>query len=843
MKFKYLFCILLITKTSLLSANVDIKHIKLDLKFDWSKSIAHATAEITLSPQSESKQIDLDAGNLRIESVALNNRELEFKYDGGDADKNLHIILDRKYLSKETLKLLITYSTQHVNHSDPNAIGGSLGKGLRFMQPTSTTPTKRQQIWSSGEPNGNKYWFPCNEELSDIHTTEIIGTVDKPLTILSNGSLISIKENDNGSRTFHYKSSSPFPSYLASIVVGEYQAIVQKTKNTDIYTYGYPDEKESVGASVELLPEMMRFIENKTGYAFPYPIYNQVVVQDYPYPGLVGQHNAVILSDNYIDDYGVHKDFKYLWDGVAVQGLASQWFGNLLMPKSWNDIWLNNAFAEYFAGLFTIQSNDIAEYLLWYYYPWEKSIVSNDWQSNVKYPVVPTDFKNIPLYNSNNANKFRGALIMRMLQQELGEDKWWKAIKHYVKTNAGKHVTTRDFQNAIEKVSGQSYEWFFDQWIYKIGMPDLQVIRNYDPTKKALQLTIKQNQSPNNNTPYKQVNYFRGKIAIEIDGSLEYIELKPQAETITVFHRDTEPGYVHFNVHENFLCHYSFEKSDNEYKTQLKKSKDVAAQKLAIDYLAAVASDSTTASAEKNHIETLLIDEINSNKYWRYRLYALNTLQAMQTKPYKASFKDLLIKIIHQEQSWIKSSAIFMLGNTTDPQYFDLYKSALTDTSDRVINAAAIAIGKTKDSRAYNLLINKENQPSWKNQNRISALNGLQQLGDARAVDYALQCIKDNLSPRWYLATPTWDYPFAAVNTLVSLGKGDLAYPILKDRLTKSLLDNDINDIFQNLQLIDLLSDKRATEIYQMLKEHFKYNAVILEAINNYEKNYLEGLK
>jgi len=135
-----------------------------------------------------------------------------------------------------------------------------------------------------------------------------------------------------------------------------------------------------------------------------------------------------------------------------------------------------------------------------------------------------------------------------------------------------------------------------------------------------------------------------------------------------------------------------------------------------------------------------------------------------------------------------------------------------------------------------------EHKKSWKNQNRISALNGLQQLGDERAIDYVLNCIKDNQSPRWYLATPRWDYPFAAVNTLVALGKADLAYPILIERFKKSLVDDDVNDIFQNVQLINLLNDKRATEVYLLLKEKYAANVIVLDAIKNYEQQFLKTI-
>jgi len=839
---KFLIPILCFMQT-IIAQNIDTKHIRLDLDFNWELKQASGDAAISFHLLKESNSVVLDVGNLTIQQITLNNENLQFTYRAKDSARNLSILLNRVYSPDELITIQIAYHTNHINTSNPNALGGSFGSGLRFMQPTHTTPKKRKQIWSSGEPHGNKYWFPCNEEIADIHTTEIYATAEKPLTVISNGDLISVKENNSGTRTFHYNSARPFPNYLHSIVIGEYEPIIQKTKHTIIQTFAYPDEIEAARATVELLPEMLSFLEQKTGYPFPYPSYTQVVVQDYPFPGLVGQHNSVMLSDNYIDDYGVHHDFKYLWDGVAVQALTAQWFGNTLMPKSWNDIWLNNAFAEYFAGLFTIKDNGIDEYLLWYYYPWEKFIVADDWQNEIRYPIVPKELKDVPTFNSNNNNKFRGAFVLRMLEQEVGEAIWWKAIQYYVKTYAGKLVETKDFQHAIEKVSGKSYQWFFDQWIYKIGMPSLFVTKHYDNSKKALILSIKQNQSQENKTNFDHVKFFRGKIALEIDGRIAYIALQPEAETIVSISQKTAPKYVHFNVHENFLCTYSFYKTIDEYKFQLSNAHDIAARKIALDYLTEHALDSASSPDEKSQIEALFIQELHSKKYWRYRMAVLSALHKIQAKPFNESFKHLLVELIKRENAWMKASAISILGNSKDSMYLNIYKSALSDTSDRVINAAAIAIGKTKSKDAYEILMNLENQPSWKNQNRISALNGLQQLGDERAADYALKCILDNTSPRWYLATPAWDYPFAAANTLAGLGKGDLAYPILIDRLKKSLKDKDINDIFQLVQLIEILKDAKAMEMYDMLEVAFKDDATILETVKNYKKNYLESLQ
>jgi aminopeptidase N len=826
---------------SLFSQDIDTKHLLLNLKFDWQKRQAIGFAEITFSPTVATSKIELDAGMLRIQSVFLKEKALQFQYDGSDTSK-LEIELDRIYQPNETLVLKINYHSNYENRADPNAIWGSFGKGLRFQEPTSTTPNKRKQIWSSGEPNHNKYWFPCHEDISDIHSTEIIATIEKPLMLISNGNLMQVIENQDNTRTFHYKNDRAFPNYLVSLVVGEYTDILQKTKGTTLHNFGYPHEKEAVEATTELLPDMLQFLETKTAYQYPFEQYSQVVVQDYPFPGLVGQNTVSTLSDNYIDDHGVHQDFKYLWDGVAVQALANQWFGNLIMPKSWEDIWLNNAFAQYFAGLYTAKNNSQAEYLT-YVLPFEKSNVVADWDAENKHPIVTGKYDNLVNFTTDSYSKYRGALVLRMLQKELGEATWWKAIQLYVKTNAKQQVSTKDFQNAIETSSGKSYQWFFDQWIYKIGLPKFEVSKNYDADKKQLILHLKQTQNQENKTNYAQNSYFQGKIEIEIDDKIEQIFIEPKAENTYFFSRKKAPLLVNFNVEEVFLCETEFKKSNEEYLQQLQKSKDIIAQQKALDKLVEIAKDTATTPNFKAKIVTAFKNEISSQKYWRYRAYALASLRKILTLPYDVETVSMLLNLIKTEKSWLKTSAIFTLGNSNDEKYTDIYIDALNDKSDRVVNAAATALGKTKSPKALDILINLDKKPSWKNQSRISALNGLEQLKDTKSVDYVLKCLSDNQSARWYLATPIWDYPFAAVNTLVALDKADLGFPILFERFKKSLNERDLNDIFQNVQLIDLLKDERAKEMYELLKATFKDDANVLETVKNYENAYLENFK
>ena len=836
------FVLHILTITIALSSEaIDVKHLSLSLQFDREKRIAIGTAAISLCTDSTTDKIFLDAGFLKINSVTMNGKDLKYNYDGGDADNDLEVILDKSYSSDKTITLSIAYQTTYENKADPNAIWGSFGKGLRFQQLTSTTPNKRKQIWSSGEPDGNKYWFPCNEELSDIHTTDIIATIEKPLMVIANGTLEETIEKEN-TRTFHYHSEKPFPNYLVSIVAGEYSDVKQNYNEIPIHNFCYPGEIDAVKATTVLLPDMMKFLEEKTGYKYPFGQYSQVVVQDYPFPGLNAQHTASILSDNYIDDHGVHEDFKYLWDGVAMQALAGQWFGNLIMPGSWNDIWLNNAFTQYFAGLYTEEQNSKAEYLT-YYLPFEKGNIHGDWNNGNIHPIVTDKYNDVASFTNDSYSKFKGALILRMLQKETGDVNWWKAVQLYVRTNACKQVSTHDFQKAVETVTGTSYQWFFDQWVYKTGMPVFVVNKSYDPKLKKLQLSVKQIQKGDNKSQYEKVNFFSGKMLIEIDGRTESITLEPKEENIFTFDFLKEPVFVAFNSEDLWICETDYKCSGDDYLFQLLGSKDVVTKQRAMDKLVEIVNDTSASSSFKLKVIGAIKNEINSKEYWRHRMYALASLRKIISVPYDENITSLLMKLISSEKGWLKASAITTLGNTKDIKFIDVYTKALNDPSDRVINAAAIALGKTKDPKVLELLISLDKKPSWKNQSRISALNGLEQMGDTAATDYVLKCLSDNSSARWYLATPVWDYPFTAVNTLVSLGKSASGYSVLWERFKRSLQDNDLNDLFQNVQLINLLKDERAKEMYVVLKEKFKNDESTLAAVVNYETLFLESIK
>jgi aminopeptidase N len=828
---------------------IDVKHIAIDLRFDWQKKQAHGAATLTLAPLNNTEMIALDAGMLTINSITLaGGTPLRFKYDGGDKNDGLQISLDRVYSAGEEVIVRIDYRTNWVNLTNPNNLWGSFGKGIRFLGPTSTDPKKRRQIWSMGDPESNRYWFPGYDSPDDFRTSELTATVDDKLTVVSNGNLLETKTNPDGTRTFHWKMDTPYANHLTSFVAGEYVDIKQEYDGIELHSFGYADEAEAVAASVVRLPDMMKFYSEVTGMKYPFPSYSQVFVQEFP--AWMGNITASTITENMVDDFPTHAEWFYLWDITEAEALAGQWFGNYLTSRDWSQVWLNKSFAHYLAGLFNQHKNGRDEFLLYQVNFDQNTIYLNDWNSGNRRPVVTRNYQSADAFTSDNYSTQRGALVLRMLHKHLGDEKWWKAIRHYLQTNANKPVSTEDFRKAIKESSGESMEWFFDQWLYKMGHPIFEVTSAYDDAKKQLTLKLKQTQAVDPKDPFPQVEFFEGKMEIEIDDRIEAVLIEPKAENVFTFAASQQPNLVNPDYESVWIKEIKFEKSLDELLYQFQNDKDILGRRWAMAELVVRAKNGKTSGTDKAKIYAGFRNVILSNSYWRLRTMAMSQLQALiipatQTKPVSLDKETaaMLKALLDDAQPWVRAGALTFLGFSRDAKFADIYLIHLNDRSDRVVNAAAIALGRSNSSKAFDALVKLVKRPSWKNQSLISALNGLREPGDERGYKIAFQALSDLNSPHWTLATPTWDYRLTAAQTIAVLGKSDAAYPLLLAGFKKAMDEDDLHGIFYNVLLITTLAEPRGKEMFELLKTKFKDAPGVMIAVSQYEAQFNDVIK
>ena len=819
------------------SRTIDVKDISIDLRFDWEKEQAYGSTVITLAPFNDTDRFPLDAAMMTIESVTLaDGTVLKYNYDGKKDDDNLEVLLGRNYPAGQYIKVKVTYRTNYVNTADSETAIGSFGRGLRFIKPTADNPSKPKQIWSQGESEFNRYWFPSYDTPNDFRTTELRATVEKPFTVVSNGKLMETKENSDNTRTFYWKMDQPYSNYLTSIVISDTNPVVQDFDGVPVYNYGYTNETKEVGATVKNLPATMRFFSEITGVKYPYPKYSQAFVEDF------GGGMENISATTQIEEM-IHDDRELLdTDSESLQSheLAHQWFGDYVTCRDWGQIWLNESFATYMQAMWDERFKGHEEFL---YSDIRKNHddVLGSWAQGSRRPIVTKYYANKDAMFDNYAYPGGGS-VLHMLRKHLGDKLFYASLKNYLTTNAHQPVSTEDLRIAIEETSGQSMDWFFDQWLYRMGHPVFEVTQSYDNASKKLTLNVKQTQKLDLTNEFPQTEFFQSKVDVEIDGRIETVWLKPQAENVYTFDSATKPKLVNFDYESTLLKEMKFDKSVDDLLYQMQNDKDVLGRRWAMAELKEKAN-----GADKERIVDALVVSAEKDLFWRIRRAALSEIAAVyspdpapgQDRPaakLDAKVEASVLRLAKDPQSLIRADAIELLGETQDKKYVDIFLAGLNDRSYGVIDQSAAALAHTKDARAFDSLVRLTNTPSWKGRIVTAGLTGLAALGDKRGFDTGYKIVNDKSLPQNIRAV--------AGSVIGATGKGDpRAYPLIYDQFKKAYDGNNIQSLIASIQALITIADPRGQEAFDMLKKKYKDNPGAYTAITQYEAQFQAAIK
>ena len=707
----------------------DTRHIALDLRFDWDHEQLNGVETFVFKPLLAGlRAIELDAAEMTITSVKTAPGSA-LKFQMNLPTQKLRIELGRPYQPAEEITLVIDYHT----NGPQTKLAGLVGAALRFIKPTPEDPTKPKQIWSQGETEYNHYWFPCYDHPNDFFTSEITATVEKPFSVISNGKLLETKDNKDGTRTFHWKIEQPHASYLTSIVVGEYVPIVSEYQGIPIMTNVYPSEVKEGKAATARLTEMVKFFSEKTGLKYPYAKYAQTMARDFG--GGMENISATTQTDNMIHDARTELDSNT--DGLQSHELAHQWFGDYVTCRDWSDIWLNESFATYFQAMWDEHKLGSDDFLY-------SDVKANQdayltaWKQGNRHPIVTKNYANPDAVFDTYAYP-RGGAVLHMLRQTLGEENWWKAINYYLTKYANQPVETEQFRIAIEESTGQAMDWFFDEWLYKMGHPIFRVTQDYDPATKVLKLSVEQLQAIDTTSQFPQVALFQTPVNIEIGTQsgtrLERVQILPKKQQSFSLVVDSKPLLVNFDYHGTLIKELLFDKSTEDLSYQMTRDEDVLGRIWALNQLQRRVALATTSDAEKQQIAFELAKVATQDKFWGMRANAATALADLKTPGARSA----LIAATGDPDARVRARAIASLASSKDPSLASLYMKLLNDQSYAVIKNAAFALGATMSPEAYDALVKLLNLPSWRDNIRASALSGLGELKDKRALDIALR--------------------------------------------------------------------------------------------------------
>jgi aminopeptidase N len=385
-----------------------------------------------LADSASALTLDLSSA-MFVDSIVMNHHVVPFVRDPA----SFTVILDRLYLKEETISLKVYYQ------GHPAGTGfGSFMFGSHAGVPW---------IWSLSEPYGAKDWWPCKDNPADkADSVDIAITCDSTLKAGSNGTLVGINNNNDGTVTYVWKERYPIATYLVSLAITNYAQFsnwfrYSQVDSMEIVNYVLPEHLASAQASLPRTVDMLEIFSGMFGlYPFVKEKYGHA---DFGWGGAM-EHQTMTSTTTYNE-------------GVIAHELAHQWFGNLITCETWQHLWLNEGFAQYATAVYF--EREYGEQSYWKYM--NQQLVNAKFARGSLFLVDTSNVSN--MFNGSRVYA-KGAVVLHMLRHLLGDSVFFQALNAYAADPELKYssANTEDFQRICEKVSGRTLEYFFSEWIY-----------------------------------------------------------------------------------------------------------------------------------------------------------------------------------------------------------------------------------------------------------------------------------------------------------------------------------------------------------------------------------------
>jgi len=425
----------------------DVQHLDLDLRVDPTARTVAGTATLDLKPLGAPfAWVRLHQRGLSVDAVLVDGVAVE-----GWVQRPGYLDVPVGGAPREH-KVAVRY------HAKPEL-------GLHFRGGPGT-PDATAQVWSQGEAEESRYWFPSWDYPNDRFTYAGRFTVPDGLTVVSNGEPVGEPvAAEPGWKTWSWRFDDTLVSYLVTLVAGEYAVYQDTSGPTPIQNYVPTSFSEQTARRTTVNSgAQLAFFNELLGAPYPWPTYRQVFVHRFMYSGMENS-TATTLKDELL----LQRDTdRGAWtEAVLAHELAHQWFGDRLTCYGWRDLWLNEGITSYYEvrWLEQLKGGDELAARLRDYNTWARGdaahpLAARGW-------LKPDERDNTSVYS-------RGLAVTRMLEVALGREVFDAAMRDYVARYDGQLVDSDQLRRVLEEHSGQHLGWLFDGFVTSVGFPEVR---------------------------------------------------------------------------------------------------------------------------------------------------------------------------------------------------------------------------------------------------------------------------------------------------------------------------------------------------------------------------------
>ena len=452
--------------------NIDILNYSFELHLNDSTDIIYGTANINLhiEPSENNVRLDLisannDGDGMVVHSVLFNGNKVPYTHKNNELN-----------ISTDGLKYSI-YDVITIEYSGIPITGLIIGDNMHGDR----------TFFSDNWPNKARNWLPLVDHPYDKSTSEFIVFAPNHYQVISNGLLVEETNINKDIKKTHWKQSVPISCWLYALGVAEFAIdYVDYFNGKSIQTWVYKQDRDK--GFYDFKVPTKHTLEFFSDYVGPFAYEKLANVQSNSVKGGMESATAIFYSD-----ISVTGDRSVRWRDVIIHEVAHQWFGNCVTEYDWDDVWLSEGFATYFTLMFREHAygrDDFVKGL-----KDAKRRVFNFYEKNKDASVVHDNLKDMKDVLSYDLQYQKGAWVLHMLRNYVGEDNFRAGIRNYYKKYFNSTTNTEEFKIEMEKVSGVDLNKFFDQWLYKGGIIKLDVEWKYDEKSKNIEFDITQVQN------------------------------------------------------------------------------------------------------------------------------------------------------------------------------------------------------------------------------------------------------------------------------------------------------------------------------------------------------------
>ncbi|MDX6767976.1 MAG: M1 family metallopeptidase [Elusimicrobiota bacterium] len=607
-------------------------HVSLDLEVDLArKRLAGTCATTVRAVRAGVRKVEFDAVDLKVSKVSVDGAKARFENKGGRLTVHLPAPLSE---SADTV-VETTYAVEKPK------------SGLHFVYPGPHNRENPVQMWSQSQPEDAKRWFPCRDFPGEKTTSEVRAVVPAGFVAVSNGVLLD-RSKRGAKEAFHWRMDRRHSIYLITLAVGRFAEIEEEWDGIPIVYYCEKGREADAKRGFAKTAAAMKLFSEKTGVRYPYARYAQVAVAEYP--GGMEHTTATTQTDACLIDAQAHADHDL--DTLVAHELAHQWFGDLVTCREWSHAWLNEGFATYMEVVFleSDKGRDDADFELLN----NARVYFDEDSRRYRRSIVTRHYKD-PWTIFDRHLYEKGAWVLRMLHAELGDELWWKAVRHWLTKHRDQSVETAQFVRAIEEATGRDLSAFFDQWVFRAGYPHLKLRWAYDLKTRKGELWVLQTQEVSEKHPA-----YRLKAKVRVTGRdwhRDFTEHLAEKEHRFVWTLPGEPLDVTFDPDFELLYKADFHKPLAMWLHQLAKAPKAVHRALAAASVARWGGETAVAA---------LAAAIKRERHWNAAAEMVDALASVAGESSLAALRSLLKTLKHPKALRAAVEALGRRGDASD---------------------------------------------------------------------------------------------------------------------------------------------------------------------------------